>query len=447
MNTRRFFTFAVLSLSLLTTSIHAQNVLNVGESISAAGSNTQVSVTIDNTAPVLGFSFGITHDGAVLTPLGIDQGAATSLLNGGSGAEYFFEDLAPANGPGVILACITTFGSSLDSIPAGTGQEIAVLNYSVSSTASPGSSNPLNPVTTLGNPATNIVFTVGGVSVFPATNAGAVNIAVPPPTTPSISSADVCTCEAVVTWTNPINYNSIEVRVAGALVQTLAGTATSATVTLPVSAESICVRGISNGTASPDACTIEGCPVFIPPAPIANLTCELTSNVPGTGCEYLLTWSGAGPYSQINVSLDGVLVDTLAGTATSATGALPFSTTGVNFTVEAIDICGGSVNTLACSLLCEEGPTFVRGDCNADGSNNIADVVAALTFLFGGGGTPLCADACDINDDGNLDISDPVFLLSNLFSNGNNPPAPYPNCGVDGTDTDPLDCVNFPPCP
>lgn len=433
--------------SLITGSAEGQYSLDVTDIVSAAGSNTQVSVNIDNAAPVLGFSFGVTHDGSVLTPLGIDQGAITSQLNGGIGAEYFFEDLAPANGPGVILACITTFGGSLDSIPVGTGQEVAVLNYSVSATAAPGTFTPLTPVTTLGNPPTNIVFTVGGVSVFPTSTGGNVAIAVPAPSTPVVSNADACTCNAMISWSNNANYNSIQIRVAGSLVQTLSGTATSAMVTLPLADDTICVRGVANGVESADACVLDSCPVFTPPAPIANLACELTSNVPGTGCEYLLNWTGTGPYSAINVSIDGVLVATLAGTATSSSGSLPFSPTGANFTVEAVDICGDSVNTLSCSLLCEEGPTFVRGDCNVDGNNNIADVVSALSFLFGGAGTPQCGDACDLNDDGAFDISDPVFLLTNLFSNGNNPPAPYPDCGLDATDTDAIDCANFPPCP
>lgn len=439
--------FACMLFSMFAGTVQGQYSLDLTEAVAAAGSNTQISVNIDNAAPVLGFSFGVTHDAGVLTPLVIDQGTATLLLNGGTGAEYFFEDLAPANGPGVILACITTFGGSLDSIPAGSGQEVAVLNYSVNAAANPGTSSVLTPVTTLGNPPTNIVFTVGGVSVFPTSTGGSVNIAVPPPTGPVVSNADVCTCDADISWTNNASYDSIEVRVAGSLVQTLAGNATNTTVNLPVTTDTICVRGIANGTSSSDACVLDSCPVFTPPPAIENLVCELTSNVPGTGCEYLLTWSGAGPYSAIVVSIDGVAVANLAGTATSSSGSLPFSLVGANFTVEAVDICGGSVNTLICSLLCEEGPTFVRGDCNSDGNNNIADVVAALSFLFGGAGTPLCGDACDLNDDGSFDISDPVFLLSNLFSNGNNPPAPYPNCGLDATDTDAIDCANFPACP
>ncbi len=434
-------------LFLIFAPLEAQDSLDVGTGSAFPGGNVSVAVSINNTAPLLGFSYGATHSGSILTPLDIVQGSALSALNSGTGAEYFFFDLAPANGPGVILACITTFGGSLDQIPAGNNQEVSVMSYSVSSGAAPGSSTPITPVTTLGSPPTNIVFTVGGVSVFPASTGGAVNISVPAPTSLVLGNPDTCTCSTPVSWVNGATYDSIQIRVDGALVNTLPGSATSSTVTLNTAATEVCVRGVANGVDSADTCSTDSCPVFTPPPPIENLNCELTSNVPGTGCDYQLTWSGVGPYSAIIVSVDGLVVDTLGGTATSSTGSLSFSPAAANFTVEAIDICGGSVNTLVCSLICEEGPTFLRGDCNADGSNNIADVVAALTFLFGGGGTPLCADACDLNDDGSLDISDPVFLLSNLFSNGNNPPAPYPNCGLDGTDTDPLDCSSFPPCP
>lgn len=55
--------------SLITGSAEGQYSLDVTDIVSAAGSNTQVSVNIDNAAPVLGFSFGVTHDGSVLTPL------------------------------------------------------------------------------------------------------------------------------------------------------------------------------------------------------------------------------------------------------------------------------------------------------------------------------------------------------------------------------------------
>lgn len=87
---------------------------------------------------------------------------------------------------------------------------------------------------------------------------------------------------------------------------------------------------------------------------------------------------------------------------------------------------------------------FDRGDCNSDGSNNVADVVFLLSLLFPTTQPPVpaCQDACDGNDDGLLDIADAVVLLGALFGS---PPTPLPeptNCGVDLDDTDMLDCLN-----
>lgn len=95
-------------------------------------------------------------------------------------------------------------------------------------------------------------------------------------------------------------------------------------------------------------------------------------------------------------------------------------------------------------------PNLVRGDCNVDGSTNIADAVALLGHLFPPAGTPgvvlECRDACDANDDGTLNISDAVVLLSALFGM---PPTPLPAptlCGIDPT-ADGLDCGSFSACP
>lgn len=94
-------------------------------------------------------------------------------------------------------------------------------------------------------------------------------------------------------------------------------------------------------------------------------------------------------------------------------------------------------------------PLFTRGDCDADGSFNIADVVGLLGVLFPPAGqSPAvlpCRDACDANDDGGLNLADAVVALNALFGV---PPVPLPapgNCGVDPT-TDSLDCL-MPGCP
>lgn len=92
------------------------------------------------------------------------------------------------------------------------------------------------------------------------------------------------------------------------------------------------------------------------------------------------------------------------------------------------------------------GPTFDRGDCNADDAFDISDAIAALTALFGGG-DPSCGDACDANDDGGFDIADAVFTLTSLFVPGSpSPAAPHGFCGEDPT-ADSLDCGAFDSCP
>ena len=87
---------------------------------------------------------------------------------------------------------------------------------------------------------------------------------------------------------------------------------------------------------------------------------------------------------------------------------------------------------------------FRSGDSNGDAGFNIADAVFLLAALFSGGPPSSCADASDANDDGGVNIADAIFKLAALFSGG--APLPDPGsvtCGVDPTDTDPLDCASY----
>ncbi len=94
----------------------------------------------------------------------------------------------------------------------------------------------------------------------------------------------------------------------------------------------------------------------------------------------------------------------------------------------------------------DEGPKFKRGDVDADGTVNIADGVALLNHLFGGGDAPTCADAADSSDAGGATITSAVFILNFLFSGGTSPPPPgHEECGVDPTE-DELDCASYDGC-
>lgn len=93
-------------------------------------------------------------------------------------------------------------------------------------------------------------------------------------------------------------------------------------------------------------------------------------------------------------------------------------------------------------------PQFVRGDCNDDGANNIADGITLLGFLFPQGtpSTLACDKACDANDDGALNVADAITLLNSLFGTNPAPLAGPNNCGIDPT-SDSLTCDVFSNCP
>ena len=93
------------------------------------------------------------------------------------------------------------------------------------------------------------------------------------------------------------------------------------------------------------------------------------------------------------------------------------------------------------------GTTFRRGDCNSDGSFNIADCIYLLASLFSGGPSGECQDACDMNDDGAINIADAITGLSTLFAGGGPLPAPASIiCGLDPTG-DSLLCDTSSSCP
>jgi hypothetical protein len=73
--------------------------------------------------------------------------------------------------------------------------------------------------------------------------------------------------------------------------------------------------------------------------------------------------------------------------------------------------------------------SFIRGDCNDDGTADISDASCVLGWLFLDSKTPGCIAALNTNGDDRVDLSDAVALLNHLFLGGPAPAAPYPDCG------------------
>lgn len=84
---------------------------------------------------------------------------------------------------------------------------------------------------------------------------------------------------------------------------------------------------------------------------------------------------------------------------------------------------------------------FLRGDVDGDLRATITDPIVLLGFLFLGGETPGCLEACDVDNDGRIQIADAISLLLHLFQGGPPPAAPgliaagscsWPDAWIDG---------------
>ena len=116
-------------------------------------------------------------------------------------------------------------------------------------------------------------------------------------------------------WSNAApDYDAIEIVACGSLVETLPGSATTTTVSLPLAQEAhvqvIAVRAAE--AAPPTGCTLRT--PELPPAVIALSG----SSLPGSG-NIDLEWVNGGTYDAINVWRDGGLESSHPGDATTAT--------------------------------------------------------------------------------------------------------------------------------
>ncbi|MEM7167485.1 MAG: hypothetical protein AAF581_18645 [Planctomycetota bacterium] len=124
----------------------------------------------------------------------------------------------------------------------------------------------------------------------------------------------------------------------------------------------------------------------------------------------------------------------------STTAGTPCQVTG--------NAAGCSFNPMIIEVAPPVIPQFVRGDTNGDGTRNLADAIALLSYLFPNG-TPAqigCLDTADANDLGQINLSDAITILTSLFGSPPVPVAPPLSCGTDPSN-DALSCDNYAGCP
>ena len=258
--------------------------------------------------------------------------------------------------------------------------------------------------TDLAVPPGSYTYTVEGMCAGGGASSG-VNCDVDVPCDPVLSlTCNVLGNDVELGWFNGDVYSQIRIYRDTILIATLGGGATAYT-DFGVPAGSHTYEVVAECVGGLDAIGVD-CTISVDCMPVTSLTCTVIG-----GVDVSLGWTNGDAYGSINVYRDAALIATVSGSATSYfdVGPGPGSHT---YLVEGV--CGSPAPGVSCGVTIGGGePEFSRGDCNADGSFNIADAIFGLDILFGGMGTIApCQDSCDANDDGGFNIADNIYMLT-----------------------------------
>ena len=176
----------------------------------------------------------------------------------------------------------------------------------------------------------------------------------------------------------------------------------------------------------------------------ASAPTKVTVDIPiGTKADDLIREVGRYEYTRANLAApptEVFKIDLLTTTGSAAVGGVDVVSTGGEQFAFVVGTDTRAVYKLRLTGTPGADP-FRRGDVNNDGSVNISDPSALLSFLFKGGTAPTCQRAGDVNDSGTLDITDAIEVFNYLFRSGTPPRPPFPACGVDLSS--PLTCSNL----
>ena len=79
--------------------------------------------------------------------------------------------------------------------------------------------------------------------------------------------------------------------------------------------------------------------------------------------------------------------------------------------------------TIPIELTVSDGPVYICGDFNDDGTVDILDIIYLIDFKFNAGPAPVSMNEADVNSDGEINLLDIVHMIDYKFKAG-----PAPNC-------------------
>ena len=419
--------------------------MNAGSASGAAGSSASVDFTMDvDKSQVQGWSLGVCNPSEIsATAVSSGDGApnSTSTVKNGSPAD--FDDVSTyAEGwtQGVVICftgCATLSGTN--------GFLMATASYNIDGAAAAGD-YPLDFCSTLGSPPVTTVVVIGGSSITPTTNSGAITVVEIPDPSFSYTAGD-----------QTANYSPDDGNASFSIDVDVAEIDNSALGTPFPNA----TQGFSMGLAH-DANLLEATSVTF----TGSVAALDGGNGPGFAETSLYTdgWTAGVVYSFIGAetitfspsgetvinadysTVGGALAGNETGTSTSLTwsgglGSPPVS----NVMVVAGNSLASTLNDGTVTLQAVSVTPFLRSDANSDGRNDVADAIWMLSSLFLGGPSYNCLAANDANNDGLYDTADPIFVISYQFLDGAAPAAPFPDCGI-AADQEPTDCLEHPYC-
>ncbi|MEM7263003.1 MAG: hypothetical protein AAF488_13505 [Planctomycetota bacterium] len=142
-----------------------------------SGTPVSAPVTLDSSEfDIYGFSFGLSHDSAVVDLVDISAGADTAA------ADFFHVETAPANGDGGVVAAILSTAAPLEFLAQFGSYEVAIFQYDVAAGAATDDSSALSFVGNLQpaptSPETPLLISLGQDGIEPVTTNGAITVGI-----------------------------------------------------------------------------------------------------------------------------------------------------------------------------------------------------------------------------------------------------------------------------